>query len=155
MLRRKVTATQSISSETPYPRRRPGAPFEGAAGGWGGGWDYADPDRFSAGHPGKYVFLDRGPLTPAGVIPEADRRYAGGAAGVRFPDGRPAAASSPSGAPVAGGSRENGSPAGTGKRPEGEPGTTAGSQHTTRDPVPEPDKVDRRDDSRSGNPGMA
>ena len=155
MLRRKVTATQSTSYETLYQWLRPGELFEGVEGGWGEDWDYADPDRFSAGHPGKYVFHDRGPLTPAGVIPEADRRYAGGAAGVRFPDGRPAAASSPSGAPVAGGSRENGSPAGTGKRPEGEPGTTAGAQHTTRDPVPEPDNVDPRDDSRSRNPGMA
>lgn len=160
MLRRKVTATQSISYESLYQWLRPRELFEGVKGGWGEDWDYADPDRFSAGHPGKYVFHDRGPLTPGGVVPAADREYAGvGGSSVGSARVRGAAASSSPGAVRTGDDAAPQDPAdaspGASRRPEGEPGTSPGAQHTRRDPAPEPGNVDPDDDSRSRNPGLA
>ncbi|WHF24329.1 glutamate synthase-related protein [Kocuria rhizophila] len=100
------------------------------------------PDRFSAGHPGKYVFHDRGPLTPAGVIPR--RTAARAAPGVRFRTGvrggvpwrrrlrtrrrSPRCRALP-GERLPGGNN-------CGKRPEGEPGTIGGRPSTPRRPGP-------------------
>ena len=159
MLRRKITATQSISYESLYRWLRPRELFDGVEGGWGEDWDYADPDRFTAGHPGKYVFNDRGPLAPGGVVPEADREHALVGAGARTGGSSASGAAlhdDPSGDAAGRPANAEGAPTPrTSSRPEGQPGTSAGAQHTTKDPSPEPGTVDPDDDSRTRNPGLA
>lgn len=158
MLRRKVTATQSISYESLYRWLQPGELFDGVEGGWGEDWRFADPDRFTAGHPGKYVFHDRSPLSPGGVVPEADRApelvTAGRKAGndAAAPGTRAGTAASAAGHDDA----AQPAPAASG-RPEGRPGTEAGAQHTTQDPAPESetDHVDPADGATGRDPGLA
>ena len=161
MLRRKVTATQSISYESLYRWLQPGELFDGVEGGWGEDWRYADPDRFTAGHPGKYVFNDRSPLVPGGVIPAVDHapeRVTAGGAAVGAESHHDAAASTGTRAatPASGaGQGDEDTTTGTSRRPEGQPGTEAGAQHTTRDPSPDAEHVDPAEDSRTRDPGLA
>lgn len=156
MLRRKVTATQSISYETLYRWLTPGELFEGVEGGWGEDWDYADPDKFTPGHPGKYVFKGRSPLEPGDVMPADDREPAlpGARGGERGTESATPRTSGPS-AGQASEANPGQSTAGTSRRPEGQPGNAAGAQHTTSDPSPDSDHVDPSDDSRTRNPGLA
>lgn len=156
MLRRKVTATQSISYETLYRWLTPGELFEGVEGGWGEDWDYADPDKFTPGHPGKYVFKGRSPLEPGDVMPADDREPAlsGAPGGERGTESATPRTSGPSAGQAS--EANPGQPtAGTSRRPEGQPGNAAGAQHTTSDPSPDSDHVDPSDDSRTRNPGLA
>ncbi|MDO4257607.1 MAG: FMN-binding glutamate synthase family protein [Kocuria sp.] len=161
MLRRKVTATQSISYESLYRWLQPGELFDGVEGGWGEDWRYADPDRFTAGHPGKYVFNDRSPLVPGGVIPAVDhapeRVTAGGAAvGAESHHDDAASTGTRAATPASGaGQGDEDTTTGTSRRPEGQPGTEAGAQHTTRDPSPDAEHVDPAEDSRTRDPGLA
>ncbi len=156
MLRRKITATQSISYETLYRWLTPGELFEGVEGGWGEDWDYADPDKFTPGHPGKYVFKGRSPLEPGDVMPADDREPAlsGARGGERGTESATPRTSGPS-AGQASEANPGQSTAGTSRRPEGQPGNAAGAQHTVGDPSPDSDHVDPSDDSRTRNPGLA
>ncbi|WP_431813330.1 FMN-binding glutamate synthase family protein [Kocuria sp. cx-455] len=143
MLRRRITATESISYESLYRWLGRGELFEGVEGGWGEDWDYASPDRFTAGHPGKYVYNDRTEFTGRGEAAAGrDMAMAGANQGSVSATARGRAAA-PTRAAAQGTGRSN---AGATNRPEGQPGTVSGAQHTVQDPGTREDHVDPGDE---------
>ncbi|MBD2765100.1 FMN-binding glutamate synthase family protein [Kocuria sp. cx-455] len=143
MLRRRITATESISYESLYRWLGRGELFEGVEGGWGEDWDYASPDRFTAGHPGKYVYNDRTEFTGRGEAAAGrDMAMAGANQGSVSATARGRAAA-PTRAAAQGTGQSN---AGATNRPEGQPGTVSGAQHTVQDPGTSEDHVDPGDE---------
>ncbi|MBD2762851.1 FMN-binding glutamate synthase family protein [Kocuria sp. cx-116] len=143
MLRRRITATESISYESLYRWLGRGELFEGVEGGWGEDWDYASPDRFTAGHPGKYVYNDRTEFTGRGEAAAGrDMAMAGANQGSVSATARGRAAA-PTRAAAQGTGQSN---AGATNRPEGQPGTVSGAQHTVQDPGTREDHVDPGDE---------
>ncbi|MDO5367049.1 FMN-binding glutamate synthase family protein [Kocuria sp.] len=143
MLRRRITATESISYESLYRWLGRGELFEGVEGGWGEDWEYANPDRFTSGHPGKYVYNDRTEFTGRGEATEGrEMAMAGANRGSVSATARDRTAQ-PTRTTAQGTGQSN---AGTTNRPEGQPGTAPGAQHTVRDPGTRDDHVDPGDE---------
>lgn len=143
MLRRRITATESISYESLYRWLGRGELFEGVEGGWGEDWEYANPDRFTSGHPGKYVYNDRTEFTGRGEATEGrEMAMAGVNRGSVSATARDRTAQ-PTRTTAQGTGQSN---AGTTNRPEGQPGTAPGAQHTVRDPGTRDDHVDPGDE---------
>lgn len=143
MLRRRITATESISYESLYRWLGRGELFEGVEGGWGEDWEYANPDRFTSGHPGKYVYNDRTEFTGRGEATEGrEMAMAGANQGSVSATARDRTAQ-PTRTTAQGTGQSN---AGTTNRPEGQLGTAPGAQHTVRDPGTRDDHVDPGDE---------
>ncbi|WP_312395687.1 FMN-binding glutamate synthase family protein [Kocuria sp.] len=143
MLRRRITATESISYESLYRWLGRGELFEGVEGGWGEDWEYANPDRFASGHPGKYVYNDRTEFTGRGEATEGrEMAMAGVNRGSVSATARDRTAQ-PTRTTAQGTGQSN---AGTTNRPEGQPGTAPDAQHTVRDPGTRDDHVDPGDE---------
>ena len=143
MLRRRITATESISYESLYRWLGRGELFEGVEGGWGEDWDYASPDRFTSGHPGKYVYNDRTEFTGRGEAAEGREMAMAGANQGSVSSTARDRVTQPTRTTAQGTGQSN---AGTTNRPEGQPGTAPGAQHTVRNPGTRDDHVDPGDE---------
>lgn len=143
MLRRRITATESISYESLYRWLGRGELFEGVEGGWGEDWEYANPDRFTSGHPGKYVYNDRTEFTGRGEATEGREMAMAGANQGSVSATALDRTAQPTRTTAQGTGQSN---AGTTNRPEGQLGTAPGAQHTVRDPGTRDDHVDPGDE---------
>lgn len=156
MLRRRITATESVSYESLYRWLDRGELFEGVEGGWGEDWDYASADSFTPGHPGKYVYNDRTEFTHEGETtvrrePELATVAQGSSAmgSDVTPEPRHGTAPRLADHELTGtASRQDdrrSSNVGDTKRAEGQPGTEPGAQHTTTSPDETDGHVDPAD----------